>query len=70
MDVHLIDVKHFCVKYACGKTKAYELIAAGALDAVKLGGRTRIVAASAERWAATLPKFSPGKNVVCDEAGQ
>lgn len=56
MDVHFITLKQFCAVYACGKTKAYELIASGEIEAVRLGGALRVVAASAQRWAEQLPK--------------
>lgn len=58
MDGHLISLKRFCALYACGKTKAYELIAAGEIEAVKIGGSTRIVTESAEQWFRRLPRKS------------
>lgn len=56
MDSRLMDLKRFCASYACGKTKAYELIAAGEIEAVKIGGATRITTESAERWLKRLPR--------------
>lgn len=70
MEPQLLTISAFCTLYSCGRTKAYQLLASGAIEAVKIGGGTRIVAASADRWAATLPKFSPRQIVGCDEAGQ
>jgi excisionase family DNA binding protein len=40
----------------CGTTKLYELMAAGSLDARKLGRHTRITAASIAAFQASLPK--------------
>ena len=58
MKNHLLHVKTFCALYACGITKTYELIASGELEAVKIGGATRITSRSAEAWASRLPKKS------------
>lgn len=58
MEDQLLHIKRFCTLYACGTTKAYELIAAGELEAVKIGGATRITAESAAAWASRLPKKS------------
>lgn len=35
----------------------YELLGAGALEAVRVGARTMITGDSAEAWAASLPRF-------------
>ncbi|WP_229255100.1 hypothetical protein [Candidatus Viadribacter manganicus] len=40
-----------------GRTRLYELISQGKIDAVKDGPRTLIPAESAEAWAASLPRF-------------
>ena len=56
MEDQLLHIKRFCTLYACGTTKAYELIAAGEVEAVKIGGATRITAKSAAAWASRLPK--------------
>lgn len=58
MESHFMSLKQFCALYACGKTKAYELIAAAEIEAVKIGGATRIVTESAKRWAARLPRMT------------
>lgn len=58
MESQLLHIKRFCALYACGTTKAYELIASGELQAVKIGGATRITAESAAAWAKSLPKKS------------
>jgi hypothetical protein len=59
MHKHFINVDEFCKIYDLGRTKTYALIKAGAIEARKVGARTKIVAASAERWAASLPPKSP-----------
>jgi excisionase family DNA binding protein len=41
-----------------GRTKVYDLIAAGKLEAVKLGSRTLITAASIEVLLASLPRVA------------
>lgn len=58
MENQLLHIKRFCALYACGTTKAYELIASGDLHAVKIGGATRITAESAAAWASSLPRKS------------
>jgi hypothetical protein len=55
----LISIRDFCSAYGCGRTRTYDLIAAGKLQAVKNGPRTMIDAESAEQWAASLPRFRP-----------
>jgi excisionase family DNA binding protein len=42
-----------------GRTTVYGLIAAGKLDAVKLGSRTLITAASIEALLTSLPRVAP-----------
>lgn len=53
-------VKQFCTTYPMGRTRLYELIATGKIEAVKDGPRTLIPAESAEAWAASLPRFKSG----------
>ena len=55
----LLRISAFCAIYGVGKTIAYELIKTGALEAVKINSDRRIVTASAEKWAASLPRVSP-----------
>jgi hypothetical protein len=52
-----ISIRAFCDAYGVGRTRTYDLIAAGRLQAVKNGPRTMIDAESAEAWAASLPRF-------------
>lgn len=51
-------VKEFCRAYGVGKSTAYELIAEGTLNAVKMGKRTLIVEESAAHWFNSLPATS------------
>ena len=53
----LLSIRAFCDAYGVGRTRTYDLIAAGKLQAVKNGPRTMIEAESAEAWAASLPRF-------------
>jgi hypothetical protein len=52
-----LSIRAFCDAYCVGRTRTYELIAAGKLQAVKNGPRTMIDVESAEQWAASLPRF-------------
>lgn len=52
-----ISIKGFCETYGVGRTRTYDLLSAGELVAVKNGPRTLIDVESAERWAASLPRF-------------
>lgn len=54
-----MTVRAFCDAYSVGRTRAYQLINEGAIEAVKFGRSTRIVTASAEAWAATLARVNP-----------
>ncbi|MCX7358954.1 MAG: helix-turn-helix domain-containing protein [Alphaproteobacteria bacterium] len=56
----LYTVKQFCAAYGCGRTRCYELIATGKIEAVKDGPKTLIPVESAEAWAASLPRFKSG----------
>ena len=51
-------VKEFGAAYGIGRSRTYEEIATGRLEARKAGGRTLIAADSAERWWASLPRLS------------
>jgi len=64
-----ISIRAFCDAYGVGRTRTYDLIAAGKLHAVKNGPRTMIDVDSAEQWAASLPRFkSAGKRARATEA--
>jgi predicted DNA-binding transcriptional regulator AlpA len=51
----LLTLPDFCQRYGVGRTRAYDLMRAGAVTAVKVGRSTRITTESAERWLANLP---------------
>ncbi|HCK83100.1 MAG TPA: excisionase [Hyphomonadaceae bacterium] len=51
-----LTIREFCTAYGVGRTRAYALINQGAVEAVKIDASTRITGASAEAWAATLPR--------------
>lgn len=53
----LISIREYCDFYGGKRTRTYELIASGELEAVKDGARTMIIVESAERRAASLPRF-------------
>jgi hypothetical protein len=53
----LLTIKEFCSAYGTGRTRTYSMIGAGLVEAVKHGPNTLICAESAERWAASLPRF-------------
>lgn len=52
-----LRVSEFCTEFNVGRTRTYELINEGAIEAVKNGRRTLITRESAETWAAALPPF-------------
>jgi excisionase family DNA binding protein len=56
-----LTINQFRQKYSVGRTKIYELINAGELRAVKVGTRTLILKADAERWAQSLPALTTAK---------
>jgi excisionase family DNA binding protein len=58
--IRAYTIKRFCRTYSTSRSKTYELIAAGALQAVKNGKRTLIPVESAERWLASLPQMKGG----------
>ena len=49
-------IEAFCSHYGCTRTWAYQQLAAGTLEAVKIGRRTAILTDSAERLFAKLPR--------------
>jgi|HubBroStandDraft_6_1064221.scaffolds.fasta_scaffold7668282_1 excisionase family DNA binding protein len=54
-NVNAYTVKSFCAAFGVGKTTLYQLRKAGAIRVRKLGSKTLIPAAEAERWFASLP---------------
>lgn len=59
MDDQLITIREFCALFRVGRTRTYQLLNSGAIEAVKNGVSTRIVLASARKWAAALPRIPP-----------
>lgn len=53
--VFALNIRDACAAIGIGRTKLYELINDGELDARALGGRTVIPAASLEKLVANLP---------------
>ena len=51
------SISEFCQRYSVGRTVAYAEIAAGRLQALKLGRRTLISLDGAEEWLRALPKM-------------
>ena len=49
--------KEFCAVVPCGRTKGYELIAGGQVEAIKLGKKTLIPRMEVERLQARLPRI-------------
>lgn len=49
-------IEAFCSHYGCTRTWAYEQLAAGKLEAVKIGRRTCILTESADRLFVSLPR--------------
>lgn len=52
-----LSIAAFCKAYGIGKTKAYAEIAAGRLEAKKIGTRTVVLSEDAARWAQSLPSI-------------
>jgi hypothetical protein len=53
----LVTIARALNDYGIGRTKLYELMNAGAIRAVKLGGRTLIDVASADAFFEALPEI-------------
>ena len=59
-----LSIKDFCQTYGVGRSLAYQLIGTGTIEAKKLGAKTLIDRASAERWYRSLPGFSPAPRIA------
>ncbi len=59
-----LSIPTFCRIYGIGRSKTYELIGTGTLEAKKFGAKTLIDRASAEAWYRSLPGFSPAHRTV------
>jgi excisionase family DNA binding protein len=55
-----LTVNQFCAALPCGRTKAYELLGTGEVEAIKLGNRTLIPKTEVPRLQARLPRFRSG----------
>lgn len=62
----LLTIREFCAQFSLGRTAAYRLLTEGRVEARKHGSRTLIDAASAQRWAESLPAYAP---TVAKQAG-
>ena len=63
MQSELLTVQQFCERYGAGRTRCFALLASGQIEAKRFGARTLIVAESARRWAASLPKWQSTRPV-------
>ena len=67
------SIAAFCEHYGIGRTRAYEEIGAGRLQALKAGNRTLVTTDAAESWLRSLPAFKPkktgGSDVVAPRPG-
>ncbi|CAO3426310.1 helix-turn-helix domain-containing protein [Azospirillum argentinense] len=57
MNKRFISVQEFCEQTNVGRTKAYQLIAAGEIVVRKLGRRTLVDVESVSDWASKLPQM-------------
>lgn len=56
LDQKYASIAGACMRYDTGKSKLYEHIRAGDIEAVKYGAKTLIVLESADRFFASLPR--------------
>ncbi len=63
------SIKQACDALCVGRTKLYQLIAGGFLDARALGGRTVVTADSLNAFLAALPPAQIRKSARGDHAG-
>jgi hypothetical protein len=59
-----LSIKKFCQTYSICRSLAYQLIGNGTLETKKIGAKTVIDRASAERWYRSLPGFSPAPRII------
>jgi excisionase family DNA binding protein len=57
MQTELLTIIQFCKATNVGKTRAYQLIGSGQIEAVKLGKRTLIPRIAMEKFIASLPSY-------------
>jgi hypothetical protein len=53
------NIEEFAVKHRISRAQVYKEIAAGRLEARKVGGRTIILREAAAAWRASLPTLVP-----------
>ncbi|WP_454628445.1 hypothetical protein [Bradyrhizobium cenepequi] len=53
-----MSIDEFCRRYCVGKTKAYAEAKAGRLQMLKIGSKTVVARAEAQRWLNSLPTAS------------
>ena len=61
VDRRAYSTDDFCKAFSIGKTKLYEMLASGTINARKVDGRTIITHDEAERWLSALPSFTAAK---------
>lgn len=54
--------KQVCVELDCGISSFYNLLNSGALQAVKMLGKTMVTDEELQRYRATLPPYEPGNS--------
>ena len=57
MDTEILTVNEFCRRNKVGRTTAYRLLAQGLLEAVKIGGATRILPEQEEAFRKRLRSY-------------
>jgi hypothetical protein len=62
----LLTIPEFGRLYGPRTTKTFALLNTGAIEGRRFGARTYITRESAERWAASLPKWTPTKPTPAD----
>ncbi len=55
----LLTIRGFCERYSITRTRAYNMLAAGRIKAVRLDGRTLVKADSADAFFDALPAWTP-----------
>ena len=59
MQKEFLTIADFQERFSIGRTRTYQLLRQGRIEACKMGGRTLIKAASALAWAKSLPAYQP-----------
>ena len=60
----MLTIAQFGARYQVCRTRVYQLLNNGELNAVKSGRLTLIPLAEADAWAERLPKYEPGAVVA------